>query len=134
MPRDRTRPLSQVEVEQALMEEADHLEALTNGGTSPKTGTEFMGYDAICELAAETEADWKINFAEGMILQASKPAEGRGERRDLQEARVTKTHAEDLRAYLKAKAVKDAAKEALVTSRTRIDAIRTIAANVRAQT
>lgn len=131
---DRGRPVSQVEVETALLEEVDHLEALTNGGTSPKTGSQFMGYDEVCTLAAEAEADWKIAQAKGMIGQAQRTEGGRAEAKHTQEARVLATHGDLFRTYRVSAAVKDGAKEALVTSRSRIDALRTIAANVRAQT
>lgn len=134
MSRDRTRPVSQVEVEGALLDEVEHLEALTNGGTSPKSATEFVGYDEVCRLAAEAEADWKITQAKGMIGQAQRTEGGRAEAKHTQEARVLATHGELFRAYRVTAAVKDGAKEALVTSRSRIDALRTIAANVRAQT
>ena len=135
MTRDRTRPWSQVEVETALLEEVEHLEALTNGGVSPKTdGTDLVGYDVICTRAAEAEADWKIAQAKGMIGQAQRTEGTRAEAKHTQEARVLATHADLFRSYRVTAAVKDGAKEALVTSRSRIDALRTIAANVRAQT
>lgn len=128
------RPLGQVEVEEMLMEEVDHLEALTNGGPSRKTGAELIGYDKVCEIAADAEVDYKLAFAQGMIGQAGRTGpSGRAERRDIQEARVLRTHAEDYRNYKRAAAAKDATKEALATSRARADAIRTIAANIRAQ-
>lgn len=128
----RGRPASQVEVETALLEEVDHLEALTNGGESPKGPSDILkGYDDVCTEAAEAEADWKIDFATQMVTFANGASK---ERRDLQEARATAIHKDKLRARLLKAAVKDAHKEALVTSRTRIDALRTIAANVRAQT
>ena len=134
MSRDRTRPVSQVEVEGALLDEVEHLEALTNGGQSPKSGEDFVGYDDICRMAAEAEADWKIAQAKGMIGQAQRTEGTRAEAKHTQEARVLATHADLFRAYRVTAAVKDGAKEALVTSRSRIDALRTIAANVRAQT
>lgn len=126
-----TRPLSQVEVEKALLDEVDRLEALTNGGHDPETGEELTGYDDACRAAAEAEVDWKVGFAEGMILQAGRASK---ERRDLQEARVTQTKKDLLRAYKITEAVRNSHKEALTSSRARIDALRTIAANVRAQT
>lgn len=132
--RQRGRPVSQVEIETDLLEEVEHLEALTNGGPSPKTGEDMVGYDVTCAMAAEAEADWKIEQAKGMISQAARTAGGRAEAKHTQEARVLATKGDLYRRYKMAAAVKDGHKEALTTSRTRIDAIRTIAANVRAQT
>lgn len=132
---DRGRPVSQVEVETALLEEVEHLEALTNGGVSSKTdGESLVGYDDICREAAESEADWKIEQAKGMIAQAQRTTGGRAEAKHTQEARVLATKADLYRRYKVTAAVKEGHKEALVTSRSRIDALRTIAANVRAQT
>lgn len=127
MRRDRTRPLSQVEVEAELLDQVEHLEALTNGDED----LGIVGYDQVCEAAADAEVEWKLAFAREMLTQANR---GSKERRDLQESRATTIHAEAFRAYKLRGAQKDAAKEALVTTRTKIDALRTIAANVRAQT
>lgn len=135
-PRERGRAMSQVEVEDAMLDEVDHLEALTNGGASPKdpTGEVMVGYDQVCSMAAEAEADWKIAQARGMIAQANRRDGGRAEAKHTQEARVLAVNEDLFRAYKVTAAVKDSSKEALVTSRARIDALRTIAANVRAQT
>ena len=127
--------MSQVEVEGALMEEVDHLEALTNGGASPKTGDVLLGYDEVCQEAAEAEATWKIEEAKGLILQAAHAPEGkRAEPEYLRRARVLASKADLYRAYKIKAGVKDSHKEALVTSRNRADALRTIAANIRSQT
>lgn len=127
--------MSQADVEAALLAEVDHLEALTNGGASPKTGDVLVGYDALCSTAAEAEADWKIEEAKALVQMASRTEAGtRGEAEYLRRARVLSIHAEKFRRYKVAGAVKESAKEALVTSRTRTDALRTISANVRAQT
>lgn len=130
MSRDRTRPLSAVEVENALQDEVDHLEALTNGGTSPKIESDLSGYDDACRSAAEAEAEWKITQAKGLIGIV---AGGNKDRRDIQEARVLVLHRDLYRAYKLTGGAKEAHKEALLTSRARIEALRTIAANVRAQ-
>lgn len=135
MPRGRA--MSQVEVEEGLLEEIGHLEALTNGGASPKTGDDLQGYDETCRLAAEAEADWKIEEAKGLIHQANQPpGEGktRGEGEYMRRARVLATKPDLYRAYKVRGAAKDGHKEALVTSRARADALRTIAANIRTQT
>lgn len=128
--------MGQAEVEVALMEEIGHLEALTNGGESPKTGDALQGYDETCRLAAEAEADWKIEEAKGLILQAAQgsPEGKRGEPEYLRRSRVLATKADLYRAYKVRGAAKDGHKEALVTSRARSDALRTIAANIRTQT
>lgn len=130
----RGRPLSQVEVETDLMEEVEHLEALTNGGHSPKSDADLLGYDDICDLAADAEADWKITEANTLIALAAKKTEGRGEPEYLRRARVLQAHGDLYRSYKKAGAVKESRKEAMTTSRNRLDAVRTIAANIRTQT
>lgn len=129
------RPMGQAEVEVALMEEIGHLEALTNGGESPKTGDALQGYDETCKMAAEAEADWKIEEARGLIAMAAQPpTDGkRGESEYMRRARVLATKSDLYRAYKVRGGAKDAHKEALVTSRERANALRTIAANIRTQ-
>lgn len=124
---DRSRPLSQVDVERAIEEESERLEVLTNGSEE----WEVEGYAEVCSKAAQAEAEWKMAFHKGMILQANR---GSRDRKDIEEARVHATHEDKFREYKMAAARRDAAKEALVTSRSVLDALRTIAANVRAQT
>lgn len=126
--------MSQGEVEEALLQEVGHLEALTNGGPSPKTGESLQGYDETCESAASAEADWKIQEARFLVAQADRPREGRAEAVELRKARALSIHGDLYRAYKVTGAQKDGHKEALVTSRARLDALRTISANVRVQT
>lgn len=127
-------PMSQGEVETELLVEVAHLEALTNGGETPKTGEILTGYDSTCRVAAEAEAEWKIQEARFLVAQADRPREGRAEAVELRKARALSIHGDLYRAYKVGAAVKDGHKEALVTSRARLDALRTISANVRVQT
>lgn len=134
----RGRPVSQVEVEAALQDEIDHLEAITNGGTSPKfdDGTTLVGFDQICQMAADAEADWKIEEARYIIGATDKPPGGRSrpEAKHVMEARALALNAEKFRAYKRTAGAKDATKEALNTARARVNALQTISANVRGQT
>ncbi len=129
------RPVSQVEVETELLGWVDHLEVLTNGGHSEMVDADFEGYDDLCDAAAGAEADWKIAEANGLIAQANRTEEGkRGEPEYLRKARVLALKADEYRAYKMTAAVKESRKEALVTTRARCDALRTVCANTRTQT
>lgn len=134
----RGRPVSQVEVEAALQDEIDHLEAITNGGTSPKfeDGQALLGFDSICSMAADAEADWKIEEARYIVQATDRPPGGksRPEAKHVMEARALALHAEKFRAYKRTAGAKDATKEALNTARARVNALQTISANVRGQT
>lgn len=116
------------------MEEVEHLEALTNGGHSPKADDDLLGYDDICSIAADAEAEWKIEEATALVAMASKKTEGRGEPEYLRKARVLSAKGDLYRSYKRGQAVKEARMEAIRTSRSRLDAVRTIAANIRNQT
>lgn len=131
----RGRPVSQVDIEADLLAEAGHLEALTSGGVSPRLPDdgEILGYDDICDLAASKEADWKIAEARFKIDKANK-ATGRLEAQHLLEARAMVLHENAYRDYKRSAAVKESRKEALATSRARIGALQTVAANQRTQT
>lgn len=134
----RGRPVSQVEVEAELLDRGEHLEALTTGGVSPLFPDDppFEGYDDLCEAAAEAEADWKIQEASSIVSLANKPREEgtRAEPEYLRKARVLALHHEKYRHYKRTGAERDARKEALTTTRDRMDALRTVAANQRTQT
>lgn len=134
----RGRPVSQVEVEEELLQRGEHLEALTSGGVSPLFPDDdpFEGYDDLCEAAADAEADWKIQEASALVHLADRPKEEgkRGEPEYLRKARVLALHKDKFRAYKMTAAERDGRKEALTTTRTRMDALRTVAANQRTQT
>ena len=126
------RPKGQAEIEEELENLAAHLEALTNGGYSPITGEALIGYDEILALAADAEVDYKVEFARRIVEEATDPPPR--DRKDLQEARATLACQDLLRTRRRADAVAASRKEALYTTRARLDAKRTQAANVRAQT
>jgi hypothetical protein len=133
----RGRPVSQVEVETDLLEWVDHLETLTTGGVSPKFPEDdpFEGYDDLCEEAARTEVDWKVQEASALVDQANKVEKGtRGEPEYLRKARVLALHREKFEAYKMADAKVEARKKALASVTTRCDALRTVCANTRTQT
>lgn len=133
MTRRDNSPKSQAAIEAELEALSGHLEALTNGGPSPMTGEVLTGYDEILEDQANAEVDWKLAFAQKMIQEAGRSTDYR-DRKDLQEARATMALQEKLRRYKIATAVAAHSKEALATTRAQMDAKRTQAANVRAQT
>jgi len=127
---------SQGEIEEDLQAEIDHLEAITNGGESPKfPGDTLTGFDSVCEMAGDAEADWKIAQAKGLIAQNDKPPGGRTrpEAKHIMEARVLAMNEEKYRAYKRTAAAKDAGKEALNSARARVNALQTMSANVRSQ-
>jgi len=130
------RPVAQVDVENELLGWVDHLEVLTNGGHSEMVDAEFEGYDDLLDQAAEAEADWKIQEASELVALADRPREEgkRAEAEYLRKARVLALHRDKFRAYKMTAAVREARKEALVTTRARCDALRTVCANTRTQT
>lgn len=132
----RGRPVAQVDVENELLGWVDHLEVLTNGGHSGMVEADFEGYDDLCEKAAEAEADWKIKEASELVALADRPpAEGkRADPEYVRKARVLALHRDLFKAYKMTAAVKEARKEALVSTRARCDALRTVCANTRTQT
>lgn len=115
-----TQVLSQGEIEQAIMEHVEALEALTEE------------YAAVCERQGNAEADYRIRYHTLVASLASQTDRKMtaGER----EARATVLAETELREYKLATAVMESTKQALYTRRTRLDALRTLAANVRAQT
>lgn len=115
------RPLSPVEVEERIVALADALGDGTNA------------YAERRREAAEAEADYKAAYHRA-VLRAS--AESRG--RNAEERKAWAATRPDVepkyRAHLIAEALLDAAKDAQTTLRARLDAERTLAANLRVQT
>lgn len=115
------RPLSPVEVEERIVALSD---ALADG-----TAT----YAARRLDAAQAEADFKAAYHRAVLAAA---AQNRGKNAEERKAwAMTVDPVEPLyRAHLIADAVLDAAKDSQQTLRTRLDAERTLAANLRSQT
>jgi len=115
-----TRLLTQGEIEQTIMALSAELEDQTTG------------YSLISDEAAEAEADYKQRAARAWIGVAADPSikMTAGER----DRRVDLHCADEYRRWQILAARQRATREALLSLRTRIDAMRTLAANVRAQT
>ena len=115
------RPLSPVEVEERIVALSD---ALADGTAA---------YADRRRAAAEAEADYKAAYHRAVLRAA---AEARG--RNAEERKAWASTREDVepkyRAHLIADAALDAAKDSQQTLRTRLDAERTLAANLRSQT
>jgi hypothetical protein len=112
------RPLTQAEVESAILDTADALDRVTH---------EFAD---ISDAAAEAEADYKLAVARTWLGIVG------GERKMTTTERQMRTDAltnDALRAYKVAEARRASTREALLSYRARIDALRTVSANVRAQ-
>ena len=113
------RILAQPEIEQRIL---DTLAALEE---------ETYAYAQMSDLAAQSEADYKIRAAKALVFEsADHPKMTIGER----QARVEISCAVELRAWKVAEARRQTSKEALLSLRARLDALRSLSANVRAQT
>lgn len=112
--------LSQGEIEAAIVELAARLEAETDA------------YAATCDEAADAEADWKYALYRSTLAQAAD--EGRSNAQ-VREARAALEAGEELfRLYRLTGERQRAAAAALASLRARLDAFRTLSANVRHQT
>lgn len=116
---NRTRPLSQVEIEDGITTVADALEAETEQ------------FAALAELAATLEADYKLSYARAFVALASAQSKMTAPEK---QARAELHAAEQLREWKVAEARRLASKEALLSMRARLDALRTVAANIRGMT
>jgi hypothetical protein len=114
-----TRLLSQGEIEEMILAVADALEEETER------------YAQVCDQAARAEADWKYRSARSFIVLGEQ--EGRMTAAE-KEHRVTIANFTELRTYRLVDAQRAASKEALNSLRARLDALRTLSANVRNQT
>lgn len=114
------RLLTQGEVEESILALSDALEA------------ETYEYAELSDTAATTEADYKIGHARAMIQFASDPEIK--VTASVREARVDRHCAEQLRTWKLAEARRQSKKESLLSLRARLDAFRTLSANLRSQT
>ncbi len=117
-----TDVLTQGDVERAILRVVDELEDETDR------------FAAVVDLAAESEADYKESFARSIIqLSATAPNDRRVTAQE-REARATSSSLPAFRTYKINDGRKQASKEALLSLRARLDALRSLGANIRAQT
>ena len=119
--RSRTRPLAQVEIERAIIDLCDDLEATTE---------EFA---RISDEQAIAENDYKRKLTRALVSLGSVGVmpDGRKSTAEWREAQAAVTAEDECQRYRILDARLRATKEALTTKRARLDALRTIAANVR---
>lgn len=108
------------EVEEEIMALSDRLE------------TETYEYAELSDLAAVAEADFKILSARAMIAFAADPT--LKITASVREAKVDQYCAEQLRSWKLAEARRQSKRESLLSLRSRLDAMRTLSANIRSQT
>lgn len=118
--RTTERLLTQGEVEEQIVAISDAMEH------------ETARYAAIADAAATAEADYKLRVSRALIAIAnSGPTRITAAER---QARAEITAAEELRIWKITEARRQACKEALLTLRARLDALRSLSANIRSQT
>lgn len=115
-----TRSLVLAQVEDELMRLSDALERETHA------------YDALAIAAAEAEADAK--YAVAVITLQSYDAEPKGPTVALRQARIDAATTDELRRWKIADARRGAKREMLLSLRSRMEALRTLAASLRVQT
>ena len=123
MSTQHLRPLSQVEIEAAIMAVVAEMETLTE---------EYAG---ISDDEAEAENAYKRRKFRAVITlsERSTLADGRKPTVDWREAQAETIAADEADTYRLAQARLRSTKEALLTKRARLDALRSLAANVRGQ-
>jgi hypothetical protein len=112
------RPLAAVEVEERIQQVMEAMESATED------------YDALAQSAAEAEADYKRDYARAVLAVIQ-----HGEKMTVleREARVTLHSADAMRHHLIAQAARNSTREHLLTLRSHMEALRTLASNIRAQ-
>ena len=113
------RHLTQGQIEDEILSVSDALEA----------GTEQFA--DVADLAAECEADYKLSYARAFVGLSSTQAKMTAPER---QARSELHAAAELRAWKIAEARRLSSKESLLSLRARLDALRTVSANIRSQT
>ena len=114
------RLLTSADVEQQILDIADALEAETHR------------YDDLAALAADSEADYKLGYARAIVNIA---AHGSTKLTAAEKQARAELHAADeLRVWKINEARRSASKEALLSLRARLDALRTLSATLRSQT
>lgn len=114
------RVLSQVEVEERICRVLDALESRTED------------FDQLAMTAAELEADYRHEYATTLlaVLNSATEKSTVGERQAKAEALTGRTH----RKWLVAQAARNSCRESLTSLREQLNALRTLCANIRAQT
>lgn len=92
-------------------------------------------YARACASAAEAEAEYRLRYWRTFLQHKDSAGPGsRGPSNDECEGRAIIANEDALRAYKITAASAESIKAAMATHRTRLDALRTLAANVRSQT
>jgi hypothetical protein len=115
------RLLTQGEIEQRIMAHAAEL------------AEETERYSVVAENAATAEADYKQAYAIALVHVANETADRKTSAAD-REAHAQIATGDKLRVWKITDARLRASKESLTSIRTSMDALRTLSANVRAQT
>lgn len=113
------RLLTQGDIETAIMRLSEELEA------------ETYRYADLADLAANSEADYKIEAARLMIGLSNTSLKMTAPER---QARVDANTETSYRTWKINEARRQASKEALLSLRARLDSLRTLSANIRTQT
>lgn len=113
-------PLTQAGVEERIVAISDDME----------TATEELA--RLSDIAAEAEVNFKVKWAQ-QILKAKAAGDGKSTVSD-REAEATIATESELRARIISEARHSVQQDKLRTMRARLDALRTVSANIRAQT
>lgn len=114
------KPLNPIDIEFAILDVCDALEAETDQ------------YAGLSELAAETEAEYKLTYARAHVQLASNYTTKMTVHE--RQARADLASNDALKVWKIAEARRMASKEGLLSLRARMDALRTLSASLRNQT
>ena len=117
--RGPARILSQGDVEDQILATSDAIEA------------EVERYAGLADAAADAEADYKLRYATAVVSLADSQSRMSIPERS---ARAELASADELRRFKVLEARRQASKEALLSYRARLDALRSLSANIRAAT
>lgn len=113
------RVLTQGEIEEQMMAAVEALDDTTND------------FADVADLAATAEADYKLRHARAIVTLSGESTKMTAPEKA---ARAELAAATELREWKLATAQVSSTKEALLSLRARLDALRSLSANVRAQT
>lgn len=119
MNRNTTRVLTQAEIEADLASVAAELESQTHA------------YADLAEASAVAEADYKVAYARAIVAMSAHQTTKLNAAE--KQARAEVIASDDFRLWKIAEARRNATKELLLSLRARLDALRSLAANVRYQ-